>query len=109
LDGNSILGTANVICESNTVCPSYFIADCYPGQNGERLEMECQCCTTCCLLDNDVECNNKAWTINVDPVWMYGYVRPSYLFNIKNAPFLYSKEGDVNDREGGDTVLDPLP
>jgi len=94
LDGNSMTGNANVICESEKVKPSFFIADCYPGTNGERPEIECRCCTQCCA-DEDTTCNNKQWTSNVDPSWEYGYIRPRYTFSLANAPASYSK-ADLN-------------
>jgi Leucine-rich repeat (LRR) protein len=95
LDGNAITGNAEAICEANTgINPKYFTADCYPGQNGERPEIDCRCCTTCCI-DSDKSCNNYKWTSIVDPVWEYGFLRPNYVFSLANAPAAYSKEGDA--------------
>jgi hypothetical protein len=92
LDGNSMTGNADAICQSDKVNPTHFIADCYPGTNGERPEIECRCCTQCCT-DSDASCNNKQWTSNVDPSWEYGYIRPRYTFSLDNAPASYSKAG----------------
>ena len=100
LDSNSITGNANVICESENVKPTFFVSDCYPGQNGERPEIECRCCSTCCT-DEDTSCNNQSWTNNFDPVWEYGFLRKNYRFNLENAPAAYSKESS-------DAVTDPI-
>jgi hypothetical protein len=102
LDGNSFKGNADAICESDKEKPSFFVSDCYPGQNGERAEIECRCCTQCCI-DDDPSCNDKKWTSNVDPIWEYGYVRPFYTFSLENAPSMYSKYGD------GENYVEPLP
>jgi Leucine-rich repeat (LRR) protein len=96
LDGNNISGNADVICEADHTPPSIFTSNCYPGQNGERPQVECRCCTTCCLA-GDNSCNNKAWTANVDPTWKYGFLRPNYRFSLANAPAEYSKEEDSSE------------
>ena len=93
VDGNSIGGNANVICESNDFHPTYFTSDCYPGRIGQKPEIECRCCSTCCT-DDDPTCNDFQWTANFDPVWEYGFLRPSYVFSLANAPGAYSKQGD---------------
>eukprot|EP00339_Tiarina_fusa_P013405 CAMPEP_0117061506 /NCGR_PEP_ID=MMETSP0472-20121206/42815_1 /TAXON_ID=693140 ORGANISM="Tiarina fusus, Strain LIS" /NCGR_SAMPLE_ID=MMETSP0472 /ASSEMBLY_ACC=CAM_ASM_000603 /LENGTH=693 /DNA_ID=CAMNT_0004780201 /DNA_START=80 /DNA_END=2161 /DNA_ORIENTATION=+ len=99
IDGNSIHGNANVICErSNSFQPSVFISDCYPGEQGQHPEIECRCCTTCCR-EGDAECNDKTWSSNFDPIWEYGYTRPSYNFNVENAPAMISKEYDDDSGE----------
>ena len=95
VDNNNIQGSADHICDASDVHPTYFTADCYPGRNGERPEIDCRCCSTCCL-DDDPTCNNFAWTSNLDPVWEYGYLRKSYSFSLANAPAAYSKEGDAD-------------
>lgn len=102
LDGNSLTGNANAVCDSENVNPAHFIADCYPGENGERAEIECRCCTQCCT-DSDPNCNDKKWTSNYDPVYEYGYIRPNYTFNLENAPEAYSKASDneIEDYSGG--------
>lgn len=91
LDGNSISGNANVICQDSAINIGYFIADCYPGLNGEKPEIECRCCTQCCT-DQDSTCNDKQWTSTLDPEYEYGYIRSKYSFNLENAPASYSKQ-----------------
>jgi Leucine-rich repeat (LRR) protein len=91
LDGNHISGDAEVICEAEHESPSIFTSNCYPGQNGEPPQIECRCCTTCCVA-GDTSCNNKEWTSLVDPVWEYGFLRPNYRFSLANAPAEYSKD-----------------
>jgi Leucine-rich repeat (LRR) protein len=103
IDSNSIRGNADAVCVDGAKNPAYFIADCYPAESGKGPEIECRCCTQCCL-DGDVNCNNKAWTSNVDPMWEYGFVRPNYKFSLDNAPGSYAKGGDE-----GSTQVDPLP
>lgn len=90
LDGNSITGNGNAVCNSEKLKPSYFVADCYPGTNGELPEVECKCCTQCCT-DDDPSCNDRSWTSNLDPMWEGYYVRQKYTFNLENAPTTYSK------------------
>jgi hypothetical protein len=90
LDGNSFGGNADVVCTKFK--PTFFISDCYPGPSGEAPEIQCNCCTECCL-DSDTECNNGAWTSNVDPKWEYGYIRSKYTFSLDNAPAEYAKDG----------------
>jgi hypothetical protein len=94
LDSNSLTGSAKFLCdraaEEDFKVPSFFIADCYPGQDGTAPEIDCRCCTTCCN-DGDPTCNDKAWTSNVDSIWEYGFVRPNYKFDLSNAPAVYSK------------------
>ena len=99
LDGNSLTGNANAICDSTSAEPSVFIADCYPGKNGERPEVECRCCTQCCS-DDDSSCNNKKWTSNYDPSYKYGFERQSYKFNLQNAPTGYADD-DESTVDGG--------
>jgi Leucine-rich repeat (LRR) protein len=99
LDGNSITGNANAICDSENVNPAVFVADCYPGTEGERPEIECRCCTQCCT-DDDPDCNDKKWTSNIDLIWEYGYVRQNYTFNLlENAPVAFSKASDNADED----------
>lgn len=96
LDGNSINGDADHICAAGAVQPSKFTADCYPREDGKAAEIECSCCTSCCL-DNDSSCNDHAWTSNYDPSWEYGFVRPIYTFSMKNAPAKYAKDQGANE------------
>eukprot|EP00339_Tiarina_fusa_P013177 CAMPEP_0117033354 /NCGR_PEP_ID=MMETSP0472-20121206/23839_1 /TAXON_ID=693140 ORGANISM="Tiarina fusus, Strain LIS" /NCGR_SAMPLE_ID=MMETSP0472 /ASSEMBLY_ACC=CAM_ASM_000603 /LENGTH=709 /DNA_ID=CAMNT_0004742249 /DNA_START=63 /DNA_END=2192 /DNA_ORIENTATION=+ len=106
LDGNSITGNAQVICEADTgIKPTLFTTDCYPGQHGEAPEIECRCCTTCCI-DGDTTCNNFKWTSTVDPVWEYGFLRPNYVFSLANAPADYSKAGNSQISDPIDNAFD---
>ena len=100
LDGNDFKGETDVMCDTPNFKPRYFTADCYPGRNGERPEVECRCCSTCCI-DDDPTCNDFKWTSNVDPVWEYSYLRQSYRFSLENAPADYSKDPNS-------TPTDPL-
>lgn len=96
LDGNSMTGNANAVCNSESVNPTHFVADCYPGANGESPEIECRCCTQCCTDDNP-SCNDKVWPSNVDSILDYGSIRSSYSFNLENAPVLYSEPLETED------------
>jgi Leucine-rich repeat (LRR) protein len=96
LDKNDFNTSAQQICNAD-MSPNYFIADCYPGSNGEKPEVECRCCTQCCM-DLDYECNNKEWSSNVDLQAEYGYRRDSYKFSIREVPVNESdnQDGDPN-------------
>ena len=94
IDHNSISGTADVICQSSDVRPTYFISDCYPGQNGQKPEIECRCCSTCCV-DTDPTCNTKVWTQEFDPIWENSSVRSSYTYTLNNAPATYATTGST--------------
>jgi Leucine-rich repeat (LRR) protein len=85
LDGNNITGSANDICEA-PIALVHFVADCYPGRDGSRPEVECRCCS-----DDDPECNNQAWTSNYDPKYQYGYIRQEYEYSLDQAPEDWSK------------------
>jgi hypothetical protein len=96
LDSNEITGNANAICDSPVIKPAAFVADCYPGQNGQSPEVECRCCTQCCS-DDDPDCNNKTWTRNYDSSYKYGLMRQHYKFDLANAPAGYADPSDIND------------
>jgi len=97
IDSNSITGNANAICESSSSAkPVHFVADCYPGNNGETPEVQCRCCTLCCA-DNDPACNDHKWTSTFDPSYEYGFMRQSYRFNLQNAPAGYADASEITD------------
>jgi Leucine-rich repeat (LRR) protein len=101
LDGNDLTGGADAICkaESSGLDLAHFIADCYPGQEGEAPELECRCCTMCCS-DSDPNCNNKKWTANYDPEYQYGFFRPKYTFSLDGATMTqFSKDGNESSSE----------
>eukprot|EP00529_Nitzschia_sp_RCC80_P009838 CAMPEP_0113492902 /NCGR_PEP_ID=MMETSP0014_2-20120614/28316_1 /TAXON_ID=2857 /ORGANISM="Nitzschia sp." /LENGTH=772 /DNA_ID=CAMNT_0000386749 /DNA_START=150 /DNA_END=2468 /DNA_ORIENTATION=- /assembly_acc=CAM_ASM_000159 len=76
LDGNDLTGTTAVICNNPTINITNFVTDC-----GEpNPEISCPCCSLCCS-DNNVTCNNFDWTVNLDPIWEYGYRRVVYSFS----------------------------
>jgi Leucine-rich repeat (LRR) protein len=108
LDGNSITGDAQAICLNEKINTSYFTADCYPRQNGVPAEIECRCCSTCCM-DEDTTCNNKAWTNSYDPIWEYGYVRPAYRFSLENAPVEFAKDEAQLLYTGENEIVDAVP
>jgi Leucine-rich repeat (LRR) protein len=101
LDGNSFTGNADIVCSN--VTPKYFISDCNATIGEESPLFECECCTTCCEV-GDADCNNIAWTSNVDPKWEYGWVRSRYIFSGANAPAEYAKDGDVESIPGDPAV-----
>lgn len=78
IDHNKINGTADVMCSSNNtnMALKYFVADCA----GPNPNMECSCCNLCCN-DLNATCNNLAWSVNMDPIWEYGYERQAYVFS----------------------------
>ncbi|KAL3906085.1 MAG: hypothetical protein SGARI_004162, partial [Bacillariaceae sp.] len=89
VDGNNITGNAQAICSApNTL--SHFTADCYPGQDGSKPEIECRCCTLCCS-DDDPQCNDREWTTNYDPKYQYGYIRQEYTYSVDQATEGWSK------------------
>eukprot|EP00529_Nitzschia_sp_RCC80_P015625 CAMPEP_0113483590 /NCGR_PEP_ID=MMETSP0014_2-20120614/23512_1 /TAXON_ID=2857 /ORGANISM="Nitzschia sp." /LENGTH=694 /DNA_ID=CAMNT_0000377141 /DNA_START=147 /DNA_END=2231 /DNA_ORIENTATION=+ /assembly_acc=CAM_ASM_000159 len=111
LDGNDLTGSANALCNaaSSKQTLSYFIADCYPGLNGERPEVECRCCTMCCH-DSDPDCNNKQWTADYDPEYMYGYTRPKYSFSLDDATATtFSKDGASNESSSSSSSSSSSP
>ena len=75
LDKNSIVGNAQAICNTEATNNNialeltHFTTDCYPGRHGEKPEIDCRCCTTCCA-DDDLDCNNNFpyTTINSDEI-----------------------------------------
>lgn len=89
LDGNNLSGTATEICDA-PIGLVHFIADCYPGRDGSKPEVECRCCTMCCS-DDDLECNNKSWLSTYDPKYQYGYIRQEYTYSLDQAPENWSK------------------
>jgi Leucine-rich repeat (LRR) protein len=89
VDGNNITGSAHDIC-SAPIALSHFTADCYPGRDGSKPELECRCCTLCCS-DDDPQCNDKAWTSNYDPKYQYGYIRQDYTYSVDQAAEGWSK------------------
>eukprot|EP00980_Cylindrotheca_fusiformis_P024110 scaffold11532_cov119-Cylindrotheca_fusiformis.AAC.2 len=103
IDGNSIKGNAENVCETTAVQPSKFIADCYPEEDGRPAEIQCICCTSCCL-DNDPRCNDQTSTSMYDPSWQYGYIRPRYMFNIENAPAKYAES-----QRADESIMDQIP
>ena len=79
LDSNNITGNADVICESEAINTTAFIADC-----GED-ELECSCCTLCCA-DTNTTCNNFDWNVNLDGIWEYDFQRVVYSFSQEILP-----------------------
>jgi hypothetical protein len=105
IDGNSLTGNADVVCQSPDVNPQFFVSDCYPSPDGTGPEVQCLCCALCCD-DGDPSFNDRSWTSNIDPAWEYGYVRPSYEFNIENAPSIISKN---QDQDNDEVITDLIP
>lgn len=93
LDGNDIHGNANDICLSPVgLRLEHFVADCYPEKDeGDLPELECRCCTLCCS-DENLDCNNKSWTIDNNSKGMKGYIRADYDFGLDEAPEDWSKK-----------------
>jgi hypothetical protein len=81
LDGNSLNGTADVICKDSGVNLTHFVADC----GGSKPEIVCTCCHLCCQ-DSNTTCNNYDWTVNLDPIWENGYRRVVYSFTKNILP-----------------------
>jgi hypothetical protein len=90
LDGNNFHGNTHDFCEA-PIALTYFTADCYPGKDGSKAEVECRCCTLCCN-DEDESCNDKAWTSNFDSKYQYGFVRQEYKFSLDQAPEGWQKK-----------------
>lgn len=97
VDGNNFSGSAKAICDA-PISLVQFVADCYPGHDGSKPEVECRCCTLCCN-DDDPECNNVAWTSNYDPKYQYGYIRQEYGYSLDQAPPEWSK--DIKEKAQG--------
>ena len=78
LDHNKIKGTADVICNNTgaNIALKYFVADC----EGPNPNIECGCCDLCCN-DLNATCNNLGWSLNMDPIWEYGYERLAYKYS----------------------------
>ncbi|KAL3941711.1 MAG: hypothetical protein SGARI_000509 [Bacillariaceae sp.] len=89
VDGNNLTGSAKDICDA-PIALAHFVADCYPGRNGEGPEVECRCCTLCCS-DDDPQCNDKVWTSNFDPKYQFGYIRQEYTYSVDQATENWSK------------------
>lgn len=81
LDGNNITGSAATICGNPAINLTVFSADC----GLTTPEIECSCCSVCCH-DDDPECNNFAWRINLDGIWEYDFERVVYAFSQEVLP-----------------------
>jgi Leucine rich repeat len=75
LDSNSNLNSGTEHMCAVKPLPRILQADC------STFDMGCECCTTCCDTDVDVDCNNKIYYSNLDPSAEYHYVRKFYQFN----------------------------
>jgi hypothetical protein len=71
VDGNSLVGSAEHICETLDI--KHFVSDCL----GHTPEVDCQCCDLCCS-DNTTGCNSLEWVGNASPTWEYGYTNGHY-------------------------------
>lgn len=73
LDANNFTGDGNPVCAQREL--AFFVTDCAGGNP----EVDCECCNLCCSDDNP-SCNDLDWTVNLDPIWEYGFNRHVYRF-----------------------------
>ena len=78
IDGNSLNGTADVICEDDFFDLQFFSSDCL----GPNAELSCDCCSLCCNDNSNVTCNNFEWTLNLDPIWEYAHSRAFFTVDL---------------------------
>jgi len=78
IDDNSLSGNTDDMCVHEI---TYFVADCGGSRNvgGIDKEIECSCCTLCCL-DENVTCNDSEWLGNHEGMWETGYNRLRWEF-----------------------------
>ena len=72
LDGNDLQGDLDSACNQLTV--PVMVADC----GGDEPQIFCGCCIKCCSVDQ--ECNDDKLVPSNDPMWQFGYDRPSFVF-----------------------------
>ena len=79
IDDNDLSGNTNDICVHEI---TYFVADCGGSRNvnGMEIEIECSCCTLCCL-DTNITCNDSEWLGNHEGMWETGYNRVKWVFD----------------------------
>ncbi len=78
IDDNDLSGNTNAMCEHEL---EFFVADCGRSRiaEGRKVEIECSCCTLCCL-DENVTCNDSEWLGNHEGMWETGYNRIGWDF-----------------------------
>lgn len=92
IDGNSINGNATGLCNRNDPI-NLFISDCLDGVNGEPAQLDCPCCSKCCI-SGDAACSDFEWTVKLDLLGN-GLTR-SIFFDTTDASAVFSKINDEN-------------
>jgi len=75
IDKNKLKGTVAPVC-SATESARFFSADC----GSDVPEVVCPCCTICCV-DGDLDCNDKIWLADSNPIWELDYQRQGVEFD----------------------------
>ena len=71
MDGNNLSGGADHMCTPKLPSLIEFISDCK--------ETSCSCCSLCCV--DGIDCNDRTWFAEQDPVVNYQFSRVAYKFN----------------------------
>lgn len=100
LEKNSLVGSADVICDEPLFDIAFFSADCLEP------ELECSCCNFCCA-DADPGCNDFEWYANLDQTWEANYGRNNFQFG--ETPFVFDYNTFRRDLLGNPGVPQDLP
>ena len=84
IDDNSLKGNADPICNVRGMDRiTHFVSDCASDSsnstNSVTAEIECDCCTLCCL-DDDITCNDDEWIAHHEGTWQTDYGRQYWDF-----------------------------
>jgi len=93
IDGNGITGGTSEICDKADKI-DFFVSDCDSGVEGQPPQLDCPCCTTCCV-SGDPDCSDYEWTSMHDPIVENDFSR-GYAFNYSDASPSFTKLNDVN-------------